>query len=207
MSTTRKLPWLELNRQQGVTFGITNLGYVAANVAQAYFPLSDHTALFQGVILRDRDDLLKLFIDAHRDRRFANVLPDYMAQTEWRVSRRLAKDMDESWLFDHLDAVKQTIPAIHTCCRVVNDMAQIASYKTRGRYLSGHEAIMNDVATAWPAWLDAICEMFSFKMDEQRRRDLFARAQMRDPQCYSQVLHIAETTRELWAQFARRIDA
>jgi hypothetical protein len=160
-----------------------------------YFPLGDHTALFQGRILRAFSGELQVFLNRHAGRMFANIVSDYAAQTDWRVNTRLARELNRETFFTQIDADKRSVLAISTSCRIATDIAQIETYRKSGRYLT----TMRQVLAFYGAWSPdqhaAITEMYSLKTDEHKRSELFARTVARHPE--AQV--IAEETGRLAA--------
>jgi hypothetical protein len=197
------LGWADLNPTPaaGVSFGLTNLSYVERCVQSGYFPLNDHTAMFQGVIAIDESGALAAFREKYRGAVFANVAPDYQAQTGWRVSQRLSRERAAMWRGEGLDGGKRAVPALHTCCRIVQEIAQIAAYQQRGMYLGQMSLVADYYATRWPDFGPTLEALFRYKIDEAQRRAMFERIQARDQECLSEADALAEHTVKMWQRF------
>ena len=197
------LGWADLNPDlaDGVSFGLTNLRFVQRCVERGYFPLNDHTALFQGTIAIDETGAVAAFSEAHRGVAYANIVPDYLAQSGWRVTQRLSRELAAMRLGEGLDPGKQAVPALHTCCRIVQEIAQIATYRQRNVYLEGLAAIADYYATRWPDFSSAFQALFQYKTDEARRWTVFEGIQAHDPECLAEAEALAEQTVALWHRF------
>jgi hypothetical protein len=92
-ATVTTIDWQALNQHPDLSFGLTNLAYVERMLEAGRYPLVDHTCLYQGRVLVDDPGAVAAFRDRHRGTRFPNIVPDYLRQTEWRVSSRLNREL------------------------------------------------------------------------------------------------------------------
>ena len=119
------IDWQSLNQCSDLAFGLTNLAYVEQVLETGRFPLVDHTCLYQGQVLIDDTGAVAAFRKRYHATRFNNIVPDYLKQTEWRVTRRLPRELGA--LTGYLDHRKYAVLPVHTCYRILRDMANIAA--------------------------------------------------------------------------------
>jgi hypothetical protein len=195
--------WADLNPTpgQGVSFGLTNLSFIERCIQDSYFPLNDHTALFQGAIGIDDTGAVTEFCERYRGIRFTNIAADYLAQTSWRVSRRLSRERAAMRLGEGLDLSKHAVPALHTCCRILQEMVQIAVYRQQGLYLRQMALIAEDFATRWPVFIPTFQALFRYKTEEAPRRVMFEGIQSQDLDCLAEAEALVEQTMQVWQRF------
>jgi hypothetical protein len=199
------LTWSDLNRTEGVSFGLTNLAYVERCLEGGRFPLNDHTALFQGRILADEAGAVRRFCDWHAGTAYANIAGDYVRQMAWRVEHRLRAEVEFALLGQGLDAGKLAIPALHTCCRIVRDVAHIDAYRRSGRYVRDSGALERYYRARWPWFTPTMRALFDYKTNERQRTVLFEGLLRRDPACTLELLQIQSQTVLLWQQFSSSV--
>jgi len=193
---TTTVDWQELNPGQGLTFGLTNLAYVELGLRTGRFPLTDHTCLYQGHILLDDTGTISTFRARYHGVRFANVVPDYLRQVEWRVTSRLPGELDP--LSERLEPDKYAVPAIHTCYRVVRDLANIAHYQAHGVYLDSANALAGYYHEHWPWFEPTFQTLRAYKTDERLRQEVFDDVVRRDPGRLREIERCAEAMVRLW---------
>ena len=200
---TTLVDWEELNPGLHYSFGLTNLGFVARAIEQGRFPLNDHTSLFQGRLLIDETGTIATFLGRNAGMAFPNIAPDYGRQTEWRVTNRLAREANPDTITQHLDNAKFAIPLIHTCYRIVRDIAQIACYQVTARYLHDSTSLDAYYRQDWPAFYPTFQRLRAYKTDEPARRRLFAEVQRGEGTRLTELRVFYESIVALWRQFAQ----
>jgi hypothetical protein len=193
--------WADLNRSEEVSFGITNLAFVERCLQAGCFPLNDHTALYQGQILADEEGAIQRFRDQYAGTAFANIVEDYLRQTAWRVNHKLRAEAEFMTLGQQLDRRKLAIPAMHTCCRIVRDIANIDTYRSYMKYLGNSAALDVYYQTHWPWFYPTFRALFDYKRDEARRRTLFEQVERRDLGCLENLQQLQAQTILLWQHF------
>ena len=197
--TTVTIDWHDLNRHRKLSFGLTNLAFVERCIRSGCFPLVDHTCLYQGNILLDDTQAVTAFRTRYRDVRFSNIVRDYLRQCEWRVTSKLPSELRTltAWL-DHL---KYAVAPIHTCYRIVRDLANIASYDAHGVYVSDSDTVARYYRERWPWFESTFQTLRSYKTDESLRRAVFDDVVRRNPVRLRDIQRCTEATASLWEQF------
>jgi hypothetical protein len=197
------IDWPDLNRHPDLSFGLTNLAYAEQMLLETgRYPLIDHTCLYQGRILLDDTGAVAASRDQHRGTRFANIVPDYLAQTAWRVTRRLSRELGV--LTEHLDQRKYAVLAIHTCYRILRDIAHIASYHEHGVYVRDANGLARYYRDHWP-WIQATFNTVrAYKTDEALRQVVFHDVVRGVSERMRTIQDCAEAITSLWAQFHAR---
>ncbi len=203
--TTRYLDWNDLNQDEEVSFGLTNLGYVERGLKVGCFPVDDHTCLYQGHILVDPTDQIASFRKHYAGIVYPNVVTDYVCQTDWRVNTKLPLEADELTFMQRLDHRKYAIPLIHTCCRILCDLANIDSYRRSGNYLPDMMALNGYYHRNWRRFYDIFRTLFAYKTDEVQRRRLFAQAACGNSACLAELRRLQHETTSIWREFRARI--
>jgi hypothetical protein len=193
------IDWSILNQNPDLAFGLTNLAYIEQALKSGWYPLLDHTCLYQGRILVDDAEVVAAFRDQHRDTRFPNIVPDYLKQTEWRVTRRLPRELDR--LTEHLDHRKYAVLPVHTCYRILRDMANIASYQEHGVYINGTSALTQYYRDRWPQFQGTIDTVRAYKTDEALRQVVFNEVAQGASERIRTIQDCAEAVATLWAYF------
>lgn len=188
--------WEALNHDPAISFGLTNLAFIAQMLLHGRFPLPDHTCLYQGQLLYDPGGRISAFRERHRQTVFANIVPDSIRQTAWRVTGRLVRE--RAALTTNLDARKLAVPALHTCTRVVRDLAQIASYQTSGQYLAHPGALAQYYHQRWPWFGPTFAALRAYKTDAVVRRQVFERLAQDDPAQIALAQAWITATVQLW---------
>jgi hypothetical protein len=196
------IDWQDLNQHPDLSFGLTNLAYVGQVLETGRYPLIDHTCLYQGRILVDDTGAVAAFRDQHRGARFSNIVPDYLRQTEWRVTSRLPRELD--MLTERLDHRKCAVLAIHTCYRILRDMANIASYHDNGVYIGDANGLVHYYRDHWPWFQMTFDTVRAFKTDEALRRVVFDEVVQGVSERIRTIQDCAEATASLWARFHAR---
>jgi hypothetical protein len=204
---TRYLDWNDLNGNgdEEVSFGLTNLGYIERGLQIGCFPVNDHTCLYQGHILVDPTGQITSFRKHYAGIVFSNVVTDYVRQTDWRVNTKLPLEAYELTFMQHLDHRKYAIPLIHTCCRILRDLANIDSYRRDGNYLADMAALNIYYQRHWERFYGAFRTLFAYKTDEVQRRHVFAQAARRDSACLAQLRRLQHETASVWHEFKAHI--
>ncbi len=193
--------WGHLNQSDGMTFGLTNLAYIEAMLLMGRFPLVDHTCLYQGRILMDEAGAVETFRARYAGVRYANIVSDYLRQTEWRVMDKLPREINT--LTERFIASKYALPAIHTCYRIVRDLANIASYYEYGFYLADHNSLRS-YYHAWPWFEPTFDALSSYKMNESVRRTVFNDVMQKKPERIAEIKELCGETVKLWERFQER---
>jgi hypothetical protein len=196
--------WEALNQALPHTVGLTNLGYVGRTIEDDHFPLNDHTCLYQGRILLDETGQVDAFRARYAGRVFQNIVRDYTQQVEWRVTQRLRREADPQTLVGQVDHTKQAIPMLHTCCRILRDLAHLSRYQSSGRYLEGQEAVAAYYREAWPDFYSTVERLFAYKTDETLRQTLFELVVSADPQSLARLQYWRRQIETLWYLWKRR---
>jgi len=195
----------EINMVEGISFGITNLGYIEHSLAAGQFPLGDHTALYQGRISIDEVGGIHAFHDQHAGVIFDNVIEGYILQTDWRVSNRLEKEADRGTIRTGLDRNKQAVPMVHTCCRILRDIAQIDTYRHQGVYVLGFAALEEYYREKWPKIYPWFRSLFALKTDSSQRKLLFLQIDGNDEHWLTILQGYKKYVTSHWANFRREI--
>ena len=195
------IEWKHLNQVDGVSFGLTNLAYVEKMLPTGRFPLIDHTCLYQGNILIDEDRAIEAFRERHYGLRFSNIVPDYIRQTEWRITYKLPREIDT--LTERFIPGKYALPAVHTCYRIVRDLANIANYREYGNYLCDHSSLLR-YYHSWPWFVPTLDELRTYKMNENVRRAVFYDVVEGKSERIAEIKEFARATVKLWEQFQER---
>jgi len=196
---TTTIAWQDLNQSQELSFGLTNLAFVEHGLEANRYPLIDHTCLYQGHILIDDTGKIAAFRARYHGVQFPNIVPDYLRQVEWRVTSRLSSEL--STLTERLDHRKCVVPPVHTCCRIVRDLANITSYHAHGVYVSDSRTLADYYREHWP-WFEATLQTLrAYKTDEGVRRAVFNDIVHHNPERLRQIHLCAEATVKLWEQF------
>jgi hypothetical protein len=205
--TTRYLDWNDLNGNgdEEVSFGLTNLGYIERGLQIGRFPVNDHTCLYQGHVLVDPTGQIASFRKRYAGIVFPNVVADYVRQTDWRVNTKLSAEADEATFVQRLDRRKYAIPLVHTCCRILRDLANIDAYRWEGDYLADMAALNIYYQRHWEQFYDAFRTLFAYKTDEVQRRYVFAQAARRDSACLAQLWRLQHATASVWYEFKARM--
>jgi hypothetical protein len=201
-ATVTTIDWQDLNQHPDLAFGLTNLAYIEQMLEIGQYPLIDHTCLYQGRILVDDTGAVAAFRDQHRATRFSNIVPDYLKQTEWRVTSRLPREL--SMLTEHLDHRKYAVLPIHTCYRILRDMANIASYHEHGVYISDANGLTQYYRDHWPWFQTTLDTVRAYKTDEALRKVVFNEVVQGASERIRTIQDCAEATASLWAQFYAR---
>jgi len=197
--------WADINGSERASFGITNLGYVERNIEEERFPLSDHTALYQGCIIVDEEQAIQSFRDRYAGQLFDNIVEGYLLQTDWRVNNKLRKEADPSTLQAHLDRGKVAIPMVHTCCRIMRDLAHIDKYRQQHTYISSFAELDKYYRVFWPGVHPWFQSMFTYKMNEERRKKLFEQVEGNDPAALAELQEMQSRVEEQWGRFRASI--
>lgn len=201
---TTTVDWQELNPGQDLSFGLTNLAYVELGLRAGRFPLADHTCLYQGHILLDDTGTISAFRAHYQGVRFANILPDYLRQVEWRVTSRLPSELHP--LTERLEPDKYAVPAIHTCYRIIRDLANIAHYQAHGVYRGDANTLARYYHEQWPWFEPTFQTLRAYKTDEQLRRAVFDDVIRHNAGRLRQIERCAAATVRLWEEFRGRFD-
>jgi hypothetical protein len=193
--------WTDLNRTEDVSFGITNLAFVERSLQAGRFPLNDHTALYQGQILADEEGAIQRFRDQYTGMAFTNIVEDYLRQTAWRINHKLQAEAGFMILGQQLDRRKLAIPAMHTCCRIVRDIANIDTYRRHKKYVGDSAALNAYYQTHWPWFCPTFRVLFDYKRNEVQRRTLFEQVERRDLACLQNLQQLLAQTVLLWQHF------
>ena len=194
--------WQDLNRHPDLAFGLTNLAYVEQMLEAGRYPLIDHTCLYQGRILVDDTGAVAAFRDRHRGTKFSNIVPDYLKQTEWRVTSRLPRELDR--LTEHLDPHKYAVRSIHTCYRILWDMAHIARYSEHGVYVRDANELTQYYHARWPWFQTTFDTVRAYKTDEVLRQVVFSEVVQGVSERICAIQGCAEATTRLWGRFHTR---
>jgi hypothetical protein len=182
--------------------GLTNLAYVEQMLETGRYPLIDHTCLYQGRILVDDTGAVAAFRDQHFGTRFPNIVPDYLKQTEWRVTSRLPRELGRPT--EHLDHRKCAVLATYTCYRILRDMANIASYYEHGVYISDANGLAQYYRDHWPGFQATFDTVRAYKTDEALRQVIFNEVVQGASERIRTIQDCAEATARLWGQFHAR---
>lgn len=194
--------WQSLNQHPDLAFGLTNLAYIEQALETRRYPLIDHTCLYQGRILVDDAGAVAAFRDQHRGTRFPNIVPDYLKQTEWRVTNRLPRELGR--LTEHLDQRKYAVLPVHTCYRILRDMANIASYHEYGVYISDISGLRRYYRDHWPQFQGTVDTVRAYKTDEALRQVVFNEVVQGATGRIRTIQDCAKAIATLWAQFSAR---
>jgi hypothetical protein len=195
------IEWDDINKKNGVTFGITNLSLIRQYLKAEMYPLSDHTAINQGCILVDEDGSIGRFRAQYAGIGFTNITQDYLEQTDWRVNHKMQKETGAVAYKQRLDKQKIAIPLIHTCFRVVRDIANIDSYQRSSHYVTDFSSLDDYYRKRWPWFYPSFIQLYAFKADEPQRRMIFTQVEKGDATCFLQLQQLKENTALLWNQF------
>ena len=201
---TTTVDWQELNPGQDLSFGLTNLAFVELGLRAGRFPLADHTCLYQGHILLDDTGAINAFRDRCHGVRFANIGPDYLRQVEWRITSRLPGELHA--LTERLESDKYAVPAVHTCYRIIRDLANIAHYQVHGVYLGDSNTLARYYHEHWPWFEPTFQTLRAYKTDERLRRAVFDDVVRHNPGRLRQIERCAEATVRLWEEVRGWID-
>lgn len=199
--TTTPIEWAKLNQGDGMSFGLTNLEYVETILLAGRYPLIDHTCLYQGQVLIDETGAVETFRTRHIGVRFSNIVPDYLRQTEWRVANKLPQEL--STLGERYDRRKYSLPVVHTCYRIVRDLANIANYVENGLYLGAGNDLEN-YYRKWPRFEPIFLKLRLYKTDERVRQAVFHEVVEGKSERISEIRSFAEATTNYWEQFRVR---
>jgi hypothetical protein len=191
--------WQVLNKQPDLTFGLTNLAYIEQMLEVGRYPLLDHTCFYQGCILIDDTGGVAAFRDQHNGTRFSTIVPDYLKQTEWRVTSRLPREL--SSLSEYLDYRKYAVLPIHTCYRVLRDIANIANYQELGVYIRDINGLSQFYHDHWLWFQETFDTIRAYKMDEMLRKAVFNDVVRGHSKRIRTIRECAEATSSLWSQF------
>lgn len=201
------IEWAALNQGKDATFGLTNLAFVAQAIEAGAYPLNDHTALYQGRIVEDKAGLVEKFKGQYAGVRFPNISNDYLRQTEWRVRQRWRAEIERALKGEGLDERKLAIPALHTACRIVRDIANIDAYRSTATYLADARALENYYQAQWAWFWPTFRKLFDYKTKETSRRTVFQQIQRGDSEDAQMLNEIQAETEKLWEQFKTRLNA
>lgn len=190
--------WEQLNQIDGISFGLTNLAYIEKTLRTGRYPLIDHTCIYQGHILIDEAGTIEAFRDQYNGIRFSNIVPDYLRQTEWRITYKLPREIDT--LTERFIPNKYALPAVHTCYRIVRDLANIANYREYGNYLPDYSSLLSFYHT-WPWFEPTLEKLRAYKANETVRRALFNDVMQAKPERITEIKEIAGATVKLWDHF------
>lgn len=200
--TIMDVRWSDLNQHSEISFGLTNLAYIERMLPTGRYPLLDHSCLYQGCILTDGTGAITAFRDQHHDKYFANIVPDYLQQLAWRVTSKLPHEL--STLTQHLDHQKYAVPPLHTCYRVLRDMANIASYRATNVYLNDTDAVAAYYYRHWPWFYPIFERLRSYKTNETVRQAVFQETAHHVPERLREIEVWTEAIVSLWQQFHRQ---
>jgi hypothetical protein len=196
---TTPVDWQDLNQSPGLSFGLTNLAFIECGIQKGCFPLVDHTCLYQGRILLDDTKAIMAFRARYHGLRFSNIVPDYLQQVEWRITSKLPSEL--GMLTEQLDHHKYAVPSIHTCYRIIRDLANIANYHAHGVYICDSNTLAHYYREHWP-WFEPTFQMLrAYKTDEQLRQAVFNDIVQHNSKRLRHIQHCAEATVSLWEQF------
>jgi len=195
---TTAIDWRDLNHRQDLSFGLTNLAWVEHMLLASRYPLVDHTCLYQGRILLDDSAEIATFRARYHGVRFANIVPDYLRQVDWRVTSELPGEL--AALQERLDHHKHAVPAVHTCYRIVRDLANIAGYQASGVYAGDPDAIAHYTREHWLWFEPTFDTLRAYKTDERLRRMVFDDIAQGQPERIRSVQLCAQATTNLWKQ-------
>ena len=131
--------------------------------------------------------------------RFPNIVPDYLRQVEWRVAARLPREL--ATLGESLDHRKRVVPPVHTCYRIIRDLANIASYHAHGVYAGAPDDIARYYHEHWP-WFEATFQTLrGYKTDARLRQEVFDDVAQGRPERLRSVRLCAQATMGLWEEF------
>lgn len=196
---TVPIEWQDLNQNQPFSFGLTNLAFIEYAIRAGRFPLVDHTCLYQGRILLDDTGAIRTFRARYQDTRFANIVPDYLRQVDWRVTAKLPGELVT--LTERLDPRKYAIPVVHTCYRISRDVANIASYQAHEVYLGDSITLAHYYRDGWPWFEPAFQTLRAYKTDERLRQVVFHDIVQQNPHRLDQIRRCVEAIVCLWEQF------
>jgi hypothetical protein len=196
---TATVDWQDLNQGHDLSFGLTNLAFIEHGLQADRYPLVDHTCLYQGCILLDDTKAIATFRARYYGVRFSNIVPDYLRQVEWRVTSRLPSELRT--LTERLDHRKYAVPLVHTCYRIVRDLANIASYHAHGVYVSDSDTLAHYYREHWPWFESTFQTLRAYKTDERQRQAVFNDIEQHNPERLRHIELCAEATVSLWEQF------
>lgn len=196
------IDWQILNQHPDLAFGLTNLAYIEQTLKTGRYPLVDHTCLYQGRILIDDAGAVAAFRDQHRGTRFSNIVPDYLKQTAWRVTSRLPRELGR--LTEHLDHRKCAVLPVHTCYRILRDMANVASYHEHGVYISDTNGLTQYYRDQWPQFWGTVDTVRAYKTDETLRQVVFNEVVQGASERIRTIQDCAEAIATLWTHFHAR---
>lgn len=199
---TTTIDWQDLNQNRGLSFGLTNLAFIEHGIRAGRFPLVDHTCLYQGHILLDETKAITTFRARYYGIRFSNIVPDYLRQVEWRVTSKLPDELHR--LTEQFDSRKYAVPLIHTCYRILRDLANIANYHTYGVYISDSNTLAQYYHEHWPWFERTFQTLRVYKTNERLRQAVFNDIVQHKPKRLRYIQHCAEATVNLWEQFQRQ---
>jgi hypothetical protein len=199
---TTPIEWHELNHCSDLSFGLSNLAYIERLLQTNRFPLLDHTCLYQGRILIDDSGAVAAFQQQYAGRRFDNIVHDYLRQTTWRVTSRLARE--RSNLSAGLEHQKYAVPALHTCYRIVRDLANIARYQAQGGYITDPQHLVGYYQESWPWFTEILQALRAYKTNEEQRRIIFTEVSAQVPERLAQLQEQIAATVRLWEQFSKQ---
>jgi hypothetical protein len=191
--------WQDLNHREDLSLGLTNLAFVERMIQAGCYPLIDHTCLYQGQILLDESNRIAAFRVRYHRVRFPNIVPDYLRQVEWRVAVKLPREL--ATLGESLDHRKRVVPPMHTCYRIIRDLANIASFHAHGVYAGAPDDIARYYHEHWP-WFEATFQTLrGYKTDARLRQEVFDDVAQGRPECLHSVRLCAQATIGLWEEF------
>ena len=199
---TTTIDWQDLNQGHGLSFGLTNLAFIEQGLQAGRYPLVDHTCLYQGRILLDDTKTIATFRARYHGVRFSNIVPDYLRQAEWRVTSKLPSEL--CTLTERLDHRKNAVLPVHTCYRIVRDLANIASYHAHGVYIGDSNALAHYYRQHWPWFESTFQTLRAYKTDEGLRRAVFNDLVRHNPERLRHIQLCAEATISLWERFQAR---
>jgi hypothetical protein len=194
--------WEQINPCEGMSFGLTNLEYIEKSLLEGRFPLIDHTCLYQGRVLIDENSIIEGFRCHYKGVKFPNIVPDYLRQTEWRITHRLLRELDT--LTGQYNARKYPLPAVHTCYRIARDLANIASYQEHGVYLRDNRSLLRYYHT-WPWYEPTLLKLQLYKANETVRRAVFKEVIAGSPDRITEIKGFVSATVRLWGEFQEQL--
>jgi hypothetical protein len=195
------IEWEQLNPCDGMSFGLTNLAYVEKVLETGRYPLIDHTCLYQGQIQIDETGAIEKFRTLYYGVQFSNIVSDYLRQTEWRVTQKLPREINS--ISARFIKSKYALPVVHTCYRIVRDLANIANYHEHGVYLCDNKSLLS-YYTAWPWFEPSLQKLQLFKMNEAVRRAVFNEVIEGKTERIEEIKNITSAVVILWEQFQER---
>jgi hypothetical protein len=202
---TEYVEWADLNRMPEVSFGITNLAWVERCLRDGLFPLLDHTALYQGQLLLDDEGAIEAFRERYARIAFTNIVSDYLRQLDWRVNRRLPAEAEFAAGRQTLDKRKLAIPLVHTCCRILRDIAHIDTYRRYQVYVADGAALDAYYQRQWPGYYLSFRTLFDYKTDEKQRRHMFEQVERQETAALQHLQQLRATTTQLWKEFSESV--